>query len=380
MDFLDREIEEEAQGGFVFTEITQRLLDEAKKHVPQLPAGLTVTQQRLVDALDAGGILVLWECLVLIVREHMVTEAEMARSDSGTGRARFDQTRTQDDCVPGRGSDSDSATEDDHVTLSRLDDLVLVPDSQPPIQTSPGPSYQPQKRSPRGDRSEGFTKYGHTCWNRFLTDVEKGTDTRLLYYLSALPSELLRSLIIGDLPSRMQDQDFSSRMKHFTTPTPSQGTYTMFIARLVCHSRMAISARRRHHCVAWVLTPGQTLDVIALVRLYADLDDPESEEMAKKIDAQFYQDVHKIDYATQRYYGGGGSRDQFHKHLLWAQSWVIALLANDNEKGEEPGYGRVFISLYLTLRFTSQRCRALKPASRHLLWHKSVTWSYSCDP
>lgn len=144
MDFIDREIARQRTAQAVDAELQEDLASEAEKREFQVPPGLTNIQICLLDALDAGGVLQLCECIVEIVQDNMASEADEAEFREHSGRAGLDQQLTQDEYTP---EDSDSIADIPSSPAEadglQTDDLIedRVPDSQPPFADGPSPHY-----------------------------------------------------------------------------------------------------------------------------------------------------------------------------------------------------------------------------------------------
>lgn len=123
----------------------------------------------------------------------------------------------------------------------------------------------------------------------------------------------------------MEDPAFRAEVRPYTDPSSCQGTYVIFLAQTGLPPRGCTSGPLSAPVRGMGPSPRQMLEVIDLVGLYVDIENPSSAEVARDIDRQFHRNIDKIDYATQRYYGGGTDHDQFDKHRLWTISWDAAL-------------------------------------------------------
>ena len=158
---------------------------------------------------------------------------------------------------------------------------------------------------------------GHEIWHRFITDLDLGSHSRTLYYLSSLPPELIHAWIHGNVPERLEDRVFSKRARPSVKLRDIQGTYAAMVAVAEqCSSTQPGSSQ---------LDPGQGIkwshlnDALRTMDHYtrAGCATKEQEKMAREIDFIFLHTSLNIDYTSQRKYGRGPRKNDFSKIDWW---------------------------------------------------------------
>jgi hypothetical protein len=148
---------------------------------------------------------------------------------------------------------------------------------------------------------------GHKSWRDVCDDWEKGPESRMLFALASLPPDLIPAIIYGDLPLRMQDRGFFSRVGAWVNCNDAPGVYGAFVA-------ISPTTRDPH---APSIGTGPCLEhmlkAIDTMRLYTNLHDPASSEISKKIDVQYdpAPRVGDYNYKKQRKFAGGEDHRSF---------------------------------------------------------------------
>ena len=161
---------------------------------------------------------------------------------------------------------------------------------------------------------------GHEIWHRLIEDLNLGSHSRSLYYLSSLPPELLRAWIHGNVPERMQDHTFAKKAYSSVLLRDIQGTYAVMPAVTAkCSSTQPSSSTQLHqgHGIKW----SHLEEALLTMDKYTRVDNASDEEIetARGIDAIFLQKSLAIDYTSQRKYGRGPRKNDFEKIQWWIQ-------------------------------------------------------------
>lgn len=149
---------------------------------------------------------------------------------------------------------------------------------------------QERDKEAAGERVVSGTVDG--SWNMLLTDLNKGTNSRCLYYLLTIPRQVLMAVIRGDLPSKLEldtnfRRDFLSRLELTSRP----GVYVIYVGR---SSKPSGSGK---HERGMGLTPAEAQLVWEHLDCYdqGTASDQGSNETCRKID-NAYPGSHFVNY------------------------------------------------------------------------------------
>lgn len=208
---------------------------------------------------------------------------------------------------------------------------------------------------------------GHISWTRLIDDIDKGFQSRTLFYLCSLPPLLLPALIKGDLPSRMQDADFSRNVGPHIEPKMRQGAYVVYCARTAAQNATQGSV----DFVGYGPSFKQMLTILAKMKLYTDVDDPESANMAKEIDSQFGEKK-GLDYKKQRRYASGSLCIDMSSHVYWIENYLyLNLHSADSLHKKDPNDPR--LSEYML------RCPVYVGLAGYVSERVTKHWNHSTD-
>ena len=191
--------------------------------------------------------------------------------------------------------------------------------------TTPNPWREALEEYKIGDKLDAAIA-GHKSWTMVIDDYNVGVYSRLLFYNSSVGPEALESILMGDLPRRMQeDQDFNSRVGKLVKCRKAPGTYFICVA-IGCPSRSTQCDDVNVEDLAGLsLSPNQFDIVLDTIDQYMKIGDAASESLAHKIDHQLPNCPSDIDYSWQRRYAGG-DRDDFTNHIDWAANFRAEFL------------------------------------------------------
>ena len=157
------------------------------------------------------------------------------------------------------------------------------------------------------DSNDEIEDGGHKSWRDVRDDFETGEASRMLYGIASLPPDLIPAILYGDLPLRMQDKNFFSRVGPWVDCGDEPGVYGAFVAVSPITQNPVARSTGGGPCLEHILKAIDTM------RLYTDLRNPDSCEVSKKIDRQFdpAPKVGDYNYAKQRKFAGGADRRSF---------------------------------------------------------------------
>jgi hypothetical protein len=192
-------------------------------------------------------------------------------------------------------------------------------------------------KRPRNADGDGYDDPpgGHVSWSRLVDDFARGENSRSLYYLSSVPSEIMAGLLRGDLPSKMQNPDFKAKWGEYLECTRSQGTYIVQIVRKVarCTSRDQANCGPAEESedrvcetqlpdgntgIGWGFTWKELIFLTEKVKLYADVQNQTSADWAQLVDNHGESSCPELDYQWQRRYAGGQHRNLVEPLANWA--------------------------------------------------------------
>ena len=148
---------------------------------------------------------------------------------------------------------------------------------------------------------------GHKSWRDIRDDWEQGMESRMLSSIASLPPDLISAILYRDLPFRMQDRDFFSRVGAWVNCSDAPGVYGTFVAISPTARDPAARSIGAGPCLEHMLKAIDTM------WLYIDIEDPSSREISKKIDGQFdpAPKVGEYNYGEQRKYAGSADHRSF---------------------------------------------------------------------
>jgi hypothetical protein len=174
---------------------------------------------------------------------------------------------------------------------------------------------------------------GHISWQRLIEDIDLGLTSRALFYLCSIPSLVIPALIRGDLPRQMQDQGFRTKVGPHIRPSLTQGAYVIYLALLPSYA----STQGNDMYAGCGLSLKQLLKVIAAMKVYSNVNDPDSATFAQKVDTRFGEKK-DLDYKRQRRYAAGGDHCDLTGHVWWIDNfqytylyWAIKRAAEDED-------------------------------------------------
>ncbi|KIW71759.1 hypothetical protein PV04_03893 [Phialophora macrospora] len=236
------------------------------------------------------------------------------------------------------------------------------------VERSLGIGVPKRKRASSNDPNHDYddSPSGHSSWSKMITDLEHPETSRCFFYLCSIPPDIISALIRGDLPSRMQEPGFRAKWGQYLKCQRTQGTYIMSVVRVLPRTRGTWTAADESgtspkpapcqdgwtDCaveppqssaessgVRYGFTWIELIRVVDGVKLYIDLENPESEPFARMVDGMIHPVINNLDYVTQREYGGGGEeRDRFDVHRQWVKDmkltylyWALRLQGTEHE-------------------------------------------------
>lgn len=162
---------------------------------------------------------------------------------------------------------------------------------------------------------------GHKSWSRIIQDHELDNQSRALFYLCSMSPSVIPALIRGDLPSKMQNRRFARENGESLKLQDGPGTYTSWIGKVVAGgqvdtqaSQSASAQRGKDYSLR------QLSKLVSMMRTYIRIEEPRRPHtisFARKVDRHRGNYGDKLDYTRERYYGGGGQKDDFLKHEYW---------------------------------------------------------------
>ena len=163
----------------------------------------------------------------------------------------------------------------------------------------------------KNDRVDG-------SWERLLDGMEKAEKSRTLCYLTSIRPRILKALLNGDLSAEMQRPEFSTRWGSCVKPRPTPGTYVVYMANAGPRPQpsQVVTSSVQTTTTGYGLTLRELARLAAIMRLYIDVDNPESAALAMSIDGDPSKNM-VLDYETQRKYGSGTGNDQFWVFEEW---------------------------------------------------------------
>lgn len=170
-------------------------------------------------------------------------------------------------------------------------------DSQPKPRKRGRPKKKPKKEewddedSDKGEKTEEET--GEHEWKE--SHKREEPRMRMLYYLSAIPDDILWALIRGNLPSKMADPDFALQYSNFLERRPSQGNYISYVA---VKKQDVKPGSPPQQDAGLSFTLAEWKQVLEDIDLYFDPQNSEaSQKFAKVIDGWFSNSPVDIDYS-----------------------------------------------------------------------------------
>ncbi|KIW09963.1 hypothetical protein PV08_11739 [Exophiala spinifera] len=156
---------------------------------------------------------------------------------------------------------------------------------------------------------------GHKSWDIVINDYRQGGKSRMIYYLSSIPSELLLALLEGNIPSKMQNPQFREDFRSYTQLRQGPGSYVVYIALTDPKTQTQPGQGTRNH-IGRSFSLEQLSTVVDELKEYINVDTAsvQSQEKAKAIDAKLGQVKAPIGYKHARRYGSGSDRTGFNKH------------------------------------------------------------------
>ncbi|KKY27448.1 hypothetical protein UCRPC4_g01043 [Phaeomoniella chlamydospora] len=190
----------------------------------------------------------------------------------------------------------------------------------------------------RGIETEQRDSRGGASWNEVITDIgnERWTD----YYIRCLHPDVIRPLIRGDLPKRLQDPEFRQRVSASLNLHATPGVYLCQFHQ-TGHLQPGDSqetADTLEQRRGAGLTLRQWLMVVDDCRLYSDVNNPASRNLAEQIDSA-YRTTRATNYASNQRRWQSGTRQQNFAGLeeflnmmdrRWL-NWARAQLGTPNE-------------------------------------------------
>ena len=202
---------------------------------------------------------------------------------------------------------------------------------------------------------------GNASWRRLIKDIDLGLESRALFYLCSVPPILIPALIKGDLPRQMQDPEFRSKVSPHIEPRGTQGVYAVYLARQGSQN----STQGDDASAGYGPSLSELRRVIAAMKLYIDVDDPESEKMARDIDTQ-YGEKKGLDYRRQRRYASGVDRWDMSGHQYFIDTFEHLYLWRANQYFEEDKNDpRLFEHLLRCFVYIGLSGRVLDRVTRH---------------
>lgn len=214
---------------------------------------------------------------------------------------------------------------------------------------------------------------GHISWRRIFYDWHRDGQSRMLFYLSAVPQEVMRAILYGTLPARMTEPSFAKEFGRFVEVTKCPGTYSLYVARRAPHLQARASSP--HPEESWGglgLTLEELGTVHTSVRRYIDVDDTKYSRLAQRIDSTIEGCPDNINYRSQRRYGGGSDGRDFglHKHFLAGlKSTLLEWAAELKDAGQEG-----------VLKIPLSRCFVHVGVSSNPLARSTMHWTQNRKP
>ena len=166
------------------------------------------------------------------------------------------------------------------------------------------------------------TIYGHSSWHDIVNDYLRGSESRILFMLASIPSEVLEAILLGNLPRQMQDPLFRDKYGSWLALEDTQGTYAAYVAVNPVNIPDKAGAG---------LTLEDMLNAIKRMLKYISPELRGSKEIAKNIDNQFDPGKNReIDYTDERKFGCGSDGSKLDRHKTWLQK----LLSTYSERAE----------------------------------------------
>lgn len=162
---------------------------------------------------------------------------------------------------------------------------------------------------------------GHKSWRRIFYDWYRGGQSRMLFYLSSIPEEVMRAVLHGNLPQRMSEPSFFQRFGASVQLSDDPGTYALYVAQ-----RPPPRSPPADRSPALGLTLEEMELLYKTACRYIDLEDNNFVADARLIDSAIGGSRAKLDYSSQRRYGGSDGKDDFTLHARFLKRLKSSLI------------------------------------------------------
>ena len=344
MTSLFTELEQALKEVRTKTEVFKQKLQEHLKTNNLAPekeekSTMTVRQARLLWYYDIFGIIGVAYCVKCIAEEQIKLEASQGRCNViRPQKRRKTSIRTED----WRDPEDDYGDSEAEEMSEGEDPNVDMDEDEESVKTA-----------------------GHSSWKAIIQDYELGQDSRMIYMLASQPPELLRTIMTGTLPSKMEDQEFARIVGPWINLDDEPAIYGVFVG---------VSAVEDRRNAGKGLKLREMINVIGDMSLYLDVEDPRSADFARKVDDEYgpyTEKLKKLNYEQgQRKFGSGNRRIHLDKQREWVRTLQdIYVKKFESLKGTSEDY-LIDEHLDRCLPYVGLSINCSKRASSH--WHHEV--------